>query len=164
MAEPLAADRGPRESRAITRIACDRFFKQLQRFDYSLTGKTVVDLYRPQIEIVGCQIASWAPHCAADLGGFQGWLDDPGDACRHLILKIEDILQRAVEPICPQMGGLLGVDQLRGDAQPTAARSDRAFEQVTHAQFAADPLYVDRLTFVREARISRDYEEPANPA
>ena len=47
VAEPLAADRGPRESRAVTRIARDRFFKQLQRFDYSLTGKTVVDLYRP---------------------------------------------------------------------------------------------------------------------
>jgi flagellum-specific peptidoglycan hydrolase FlgJ len=62
------------------------------------------------------------------------------------------------------MSGVLGVDQLRGDAQPAATLSDRAFEQVTHAQFATDPLYVDRLAFVSKARIARDYEEPANPA
>ena len=32
-------------------------------------------------------------------------------------------------------------DQLRSDAHPPAALSDRAFEDVAHTQLAADPLY-----------------------
>ena len=50
------------------------------------------------------------------LGGLQCRLDDPGDADGHLVLKLEDVFQRAVETVGPEMRAGLRVDQLRGDA------------------------------------------------
>ena len=55
-----------------------------------------------------------------------------------------------------------GVDQLRRDANAPGGLAHRAFEHVVHAQFAPDLLHVDRLPFVREARISGDDEQPAD--
>jgi hypothetical protein len=36
-------------------------------------------------------------------GGLQGRLDDTGDADRHLVLNIENVLKRPVEAISPEM-------------------------------------------------------------
>ena len=38
-----------------------------------------------------------------DLSGLQYRLDDAGDADRHLVLQLEDILQRTVKAVGPQM-------------------------------------------------------------
>jgi hypothetical protein len=45
------------------------------------------------------------------------------------------------------------VDQLSGDAYPAAGFAYRAFEDVTHAEFASDSFYIDRLALIGEARI-----------
>ena len=54
------------------------------------------------------------------------------------------------------------VDQLRGDAHPIAALAHRAFEHVADTQFATDPLHVDVLALVGEARIAGGYKQPAD--
>ena len=46
------------------------------------------------------------------------------------------------------------VDQLTGYADPIGALAHRAFEHVTGPQFAADPLHIDVLALVGEARIA----------
>src|SRR5262249_44878132 len=55
-----------------------------------------------QIEVVGAQIGNRAAGRTGGLGGLQRRLDDGGDARRHLILKLEDIFERAVEAVDPQ--------------------------------------------------------------
>ena len=81
-----------------------------------------------------------------------------------LILELEHIFDRAVEPVGPQMRAGFGLDQLRGDADPAAALAHRAFEHIAHAQFAPDLLHIDGLALVGEARIAGDHEQPADAA
>src|SRR6516162_11767045 len=96
---------------------------------------------RLQIKIVSGQIVCWPFGQVTDLRGLQGGLDNAGDAERHLILKIEDVLERTVEAVGPKMRAVCRVDQLRGDAHPTACFSYRAFEHIADAELAADLLH-----------------------
>src|SRR6516225_4792477 len=56
------------------------------------------------------------------------------------------------------------VNQLRGGAHPNAAFAHRAFQDVSDAPFAPHLLHVNRLTFVGEARIAGDHEQPTDTA
>jgi len=89
-------------------------------------------------------------------------LDDPSDTDGDPVLELEDILQRAVETVGPNMHPTERIDQLRGDALASASLAHRAFEHITHAELASDLLHVDCLALVREARIAGDDEEPAD--
>ena len=88
--------------------------------------------------------------------------DRADDACRHLVLQLEDVLERAVEAIGPEMCAGRRVDELAGDAHPVAGLAHAAFEHVAHAELAADLLHVDGAALVGEARIARDHEQPAD--
>ena len=55
------------------------------------------------------------------------------------------------------------VDQLRRNPHPVADLPDAALEDIAYAQLAADLFHIDRLPFVRERRVARDDEEPAQP-
>src|SRR5438067_2116926 len=55
------------------------------------------------------------------------------------------------------------VYQLSSDPHTSSSFADRAFEHVTHAQFARYLLHVHRLAFVAEAAVSSDYKEPGQP-
>jgi hypothetical protein len=61
------------------------------------------------------------------------------------------------------MGAGRRVDELAGDAHAVAGFPDRAFEHVTHAQFARQLLHIDGPALVGKARIAGDYEEPWQP-
>src|SRR6516225_2436232 len=62
------------------------------------------------------------------------------------------------------MRASLRFDQLRADAHPPTALSDRAFQNVAHAQLATDLLYVDRLALVGEGAVASDHEKPSDAA
>src|SRR6516162_10233294 len=64
--------------------------------------------------------------------------------------------------IRPQMRPGNRVDQLTGNADPIATLAHRAFEHITDTEFAADPLDVDVLALIGEARITGSDEQPAN--
>ena len=117
-----------------------------------------------QIEVVGGQIVSRSGGRTGGLGGLQRGFDDPGNARRHFVLKLEDIVERAVEPVGPQMRTGRGIDQLSRNAHATPRLADGALKHIADAQFAPDLLHVGRLAFVRETRILGDDEEPANAA
>src|SRR5438094_6837075 len=99
---------------------------------------------------------------AGSLGYLQRRFDHAGNAASHFVLEVEDVLERAVEPIGPEMRAGFGIDQLPCDPHPVAGLAHRAFEHVAYAKFARDTLHLDRLPLVGEARIARDYEKPAN--
>src|SRR4029077_2193385 len=85
------------------------------------------------------------------LGGLQRWFDNSRHGSGDLILQIEDGLEQTVEAIGPEVRTRLGLNQLRSDAHPAPAFSDRAFEPIAHAKFAPDPRHVDRSIFIRKA-------------
>ncbi len=159
--QPITADRSPGERGPVTRIALDRLLHQTERLG-DLPCRRQEHRGGAQIEVVGGQIVGRSGGRTGGLGGLQCRLDHAGDARGHLVLKLEDIFERAVEPIGPQMRAGHRVDQLADNAHATAGLAHRAFEHVPNAEFAADLLHVDRLALVREARIAGDDEEPAD--
>jgi hypothetical protein len=56
------------------------------------------------------------------------------------------------------------IDELPGDPNPVTCFAHRAFQDIANAKLATDPLYIDRLPFVSEARIAGDDKEPADAA
>jgi hypothetical protein len=79
-----------------------------------------------------------------NFGGLQSRLDEPGDADRHLVLKVEHVFERAVEAVGPEMRAGRRVDQLCGNAHALACLAQRAFEDVANAQFRPDLLHIGR--------------------
>jgi len=67
------------------------------------------DCPRPQVKIISGQIFRWPFDRISDFGGLQGRFDDAGDAVRHLILKIEDLVEGAVETVGPKMSTVEGI-------------------------------------------------------
>src|SRR5262249_22988944 len=70
--------------------------------------------------------------------------------------------ERAVKAVGPEMRAGFRLDQLHGDADLVAAFPDRAFEHVRYTKLAAHLLHINRAALVSEARVSGDYEEPAD--
>src|SRR6516165_349011 len=159
--EPITAKRGPGEGRPVTRIAFDRLLKQTERLRASPCRRQNHRI-GAQVEVVGSKVVRRAAGRAGGLGGLQCRLDHAGDARRHLVLQLEDVFQRAVEAVGPQMRAGHRVDQLPGNTDPIATLAYRPFEHIADAQLAADLLHVDRLTLVRKTRIAGDDEEPAD--
>ena len=87
----------------------------------------------------------------------------PTTSCVTLSCKVENIVQRAVKSIRPQMGTRRGVDELSGDPHATTRLADAAFEHIAHAKLASNLLDVDGLALVGEARIAGDNEKRVEP-
>jgi hypothetical protein len=85
------------------------------------------------------------------------------DSTRDLVLQGEQIAHVAVEPLRPQMGVGLGIDQLRVDAHLVPRPLDDPLQNIAHAQLAADLLRVDRLASIGEGGITRDHETVRDP-
>jgi len=73
-------------------------------------------------------------------------------------LQCEQIADIAVELLGPQMRIRLGIDQLGVDAQFAIRPPDAAFEDIAHAQLAADLLGVDCFVPISERRVARDHK------
>ena len=71
----------------------------------------------------------------------------------QLVLDGEDIVERTVVVVGPDVGAGSGVDQLSRDTNAVPGSPDTAFEHVAHAQLTADLFHVNRLAPVGEARV-----------
>jgi hypothetical protein len=80
----------------------------------------------------------------------------------HVVLKLEDILKRAIEAISPEMGACGCIKQLRGNADAVSNPANRAFQHIQDAKLFADLFHVHCSILVGEARISGDHEELAD--
>ena len=92
---------GLSKSKAIARLAGNRLSKQVERSRDMFLLVAGRDRAGAQVKVVGGEIAGRPLDREADLGGSQRGLDDPGDAGRNLVLKIEDVVEGAVEPVRP---------------------------------------------------------------
>ena len=57
----------------------------------------------------------------------------------------------------------LRIDQLGIDADLLAGALDTSFEDITHAEVAADPLGIDRFAFVGKRGVARDHQAALDP-
>ena len=95
---------------------------------------------------------------APGFGGDQLRAQLIGEVRNDLILHVEQIGHRLVEPVRPQMIAGDRVDELHVDAHSAAAALNAALENIANVQFASDLLGVDRLAFVGEGGVARDDE------
>ena len=89
--------------RPVMPIDRDRLLEQSQSLENPLFRYWKEDRKRAQVEIVGGEVGRRPRGGAAHLGGLQCRLDDAGDADRDLVLKLEDVFERAVEAVGPEM-------------------------------------------------------------
>jgi hypothetical protein len=85
--------------------------------------------------------------------------DATDDARRDLILNREDVFERLVVSVRPEMNADCCIDQLGCDAQAIAGLADASFQHVADTQLPADSPRVGSLVFVSETRIAGDHEE-----
>ena len=132
--ESQVADRRPGKRRPIMPIDRDRLLEQPQSLENSIFRYRKDGRERAQVEVVGSEVIRWPRGGSAHLGRLQCRLNHAGDADRDPVLELEDVLQRAVEAVGPQMRAGQGIDQLRSDAHALARFAHRALQYITHPQ------------------------------
>ena len=87
-------------------------------------------------------------------------LQCPRNLAGDLVLKAEQIAHVAVEPLRPEVRARFSIDELRVYANLLARSTHAPFQEVTHAELAADALCIDRLSLIGEGGATGDYEAP----
>ena len=95
---------------------------------------------------------------AAGLGGDELDVEGAGEAGDDLVLGLEDVGDRLVEALRPQMGAAFDVDQLDGHPQAIPGALDRTLQGVAHVERLADLAGVDGAPLVGEGRVAGDHE------
>src|SRR6516165_11541674 len=116
-----------------------------------------------QVAIVGVGVAGGPTPSAYYLGAFHPRRNGPDYLLCDLILKLKNILQRAVKAVCPYVGSTRRVDQLSRNSQSTSGPAHAAFQYISNTQFATHAFYVNRLTLVTERRVPSDDEQRFEP-
>src|SRR5258708_20287623 len=96
---------------------------------------------------------------ARTLGGVELRLDRDDDARRDLVLEREEVGERPLVALDPDFASGAGIGEVHPDADTLAGPLDAAFEDVAHAEFAADLLHVDRSALLSEGRIPAHHQE-----
>jgi hypothetical protein len=91
---------------------------------------------------------------ASRLGGGELGVQRVCQARDDIILHVEEIGERLVEPLGPQVTAGFGIDELHVDAHAGAGALNAALEDIADVQLAPDPLHVERLAFKGERRIA----------
>ena len=76
------------------------------------------------------------------------------------ILDRENVFERAVVSLRPQVSSGGGLNKLARNAKAIAGFSDTAFEHIAHSEFAADLFDVYGVALVGKAGVPGDDEEP----
>jgi hypothetical protein len=107
--------------------------------------------YPAQKVVVGIEALSRLVLRTLYLGLFQLRRDRSHDARGHLVLQIEDVVERTPESVRPEMRPRYRKDQLRRDSHPVCCLTHATFEHVAYPQFATDLLHAYCPTLVGEA-------------
>ena len=98
-------------------------------------GAIVREALEPaQHAVVSDEIASALAPGAIDACRLDAPRQRGGDGGHHLVLYGEDVVQRAIVAVCPEVAAAVGVDQLDGHPHPIACPAHAAFEEITDAQ------------------------------
>jgi hypothetical protein len=84
--------------------------------------------------------------------------------CRSndLILQFKNVIDHAVKVSGPNVGMILSLDQLTGNADPSAGPTQRSLEQISDAEAAPGFTSVDCLSLQRVGGGACDNEEPVD--
>ncbi|MDT4825257.1 hypothetical protein FQZ97_585350 [compost metagenome] len=140
------------------RIELDGLVEQRQRLLDGFPGAVVQFRRSAQVIVVGVQAFRRFALGALDFRPFELWRDCANNAFGDLILQFEDVVEHALEALCPDMRPGRRVDELPGDAHPVPALAHATFQHVAHAELLADFLDVHHPALEGEARIARDDE------
>ena len=86
--------------------------------------------------------------------------DGADDSGGVLVLYVEDIIQRPVEPLRPQVTSGLRIDQLCRYADSISRLPGAAVQHIPHGEVFRDRVDVYSLSLVDEGRIAGDYQNP----
>src|SRR5260221_6590525 len=125
--------------------------EEQKRFLVVLELPCVIKRNSAQEEIVGIDALGWLPSCTLDFSVSKSRLNGAKNACGNAVLKIEDIFQRTIESLGPNVSASGGVDQLGRDSNAVFGLTHAAFKQISHAKLAADLLHVDCFSLVNKA-------------
>src|SRR4029077_6003462 len=145
---------------SIVRLKCKRALKQRQSLQRRFRHSCIRERCRAQDEIVGVEIIWTFALGPFDLCLAQTRLDCSDRADGYFILHRENIIDRTIVALGPNMRTSSRFNQLR--CYPHAARRfpDATFEYVTHAQLTSNLLNIDCSALISETRVARDDEEP----
>jgi len=99
---------------------------------------------------------------APRLGGGELRVQCACQARDDFVLHVEEIGERLIKPLSPQMTARFSVDELDVDAHASAAALNAALEDIADVQLAPDRLHVQQLAFVGERRVAGDDVGAAN--
>ncbi len=133
------------------RIELDRPLEQLDRLSVRLRGGLVQLLAGELEEIERFEIPRPLAQRRAEAIALDGAAERGRDAQRQLVLDREQILQRAVVALGPDLPAGRGVDQGHVGQQPAAVALEAALDDVADAELLADPARVARRVAVGEA-------------
>jgi hypothetical protein len=80
------------------------------------------------------------------------------DVLRYLVLKLEHVVEVALEAVCPHMTAVQTVNQLCRQSHSIAGLAHAPFEHITGAKDSPNFAYVTRLSLEHKARIA-GYDE-----
>ncbi len=93
--------------------------------------------------VVGVEALGRLALCAFDFRALKLVRDRADDALGDPILKLEDVVERTLVALGPEMAAGRCIDELSGDAHAVRRLAHAAFEHIAHAQVAADLRHVD---------------------
>src|SRR4029434_8562661 len=101
-----------------------------------------------KIIIIRLQALGWFAQSPRHFSSFKLRRQCAYHARRHLILQIEDVFERAVVAVGPDVIACCGVNELSSDADAIAGLADASLQHISDAELAADLLQIDRLALV----------------
>ena len=147
----------------IIRFQPDRFFQQDKRLVGVFGHRGRYERQCPEKQVVGIEVVGPLAPCTLDFSFAQGWLDGADDAHCQFVLECEDVAQRTIVTVGPDIRRSCGVDVLPRDTHMVAGPAYAALQYVSNPQLPADGFRVDRLGLVIECRIAGDDEQPFDP-
>src|ERR1700722_1415914 len=127
----------------------------------SASLRNVVGGYTPiepsqTLKIEVHRVGGWSPFRASSFGGVELGVQRVRQARDDFVLHVEEIGERLIEPLGPEMITRFGVAELHVNAHAVSAALNTAFEDIADVQLAPDRLHVDPPTLVGERRITGD--------
>src|SRR6185312_11839929 len=130
----------PPQRRRMFRVKLQGTPEQTNRLVEVLPGEGLQQRNTPQVAVVSAEILRWLARGSLDLGPLDAWRQVGDDLFGHRVLQDEDVLDRPVEAIGPQVVTSFAIDELTRDAHPVSCLPYAALQHVADAELAADLL------------------------
>jgi hypothetical protein len=124
---PSQANRFERVGSGVAGIQLNGVIQHVNRFPGRAVGMLAEEMEPADEALPGVEALRRFALCPIDLRLLQLWCNGAEHAARNLILQIEDVLDRTIEAIRPQMRAGCCVDELAGDTHPVAGSAHTAF-------------------------------------